>query len=281
MVKKIMKEQLTSKIKKRMKFTKKKLQIDSEKIKKTIQAIKKINSNLIEKTGLEFFNNVYLYIILQKKLDCDGKKFKNRFFKLPSKIITEENKLKVCFINHGLKSKDKKDVDILEKLDLGDGDGDSIEILSTDEFKALVKNTKNRANLNFIYNNILCDDRLVTKNRQILGNDLNKLDICNYNVKMKQKALYEHLSKLVDISKSSSLLKSVDDKLFTLKAANCSMDDKNILINIVRLIYKSVAWILENSQKHNCIKSIVVKSENSPPFSIYNDIDADDLTYFE
>jgi hypothetical protein len=280
---KVVKDDLNNaKIKKRLKFTFKKLKLDKEKIKNSIQAIKKLNQDLVEKTGLEFFNNIYINIILKSPLNGE-KKFKTRFFNLPQSIISQENNLKICLVNNDLNihKNDQKltSNEILsEKLGL---EHEPVDILTNDEFRKLLKTTKNKANLNFIYSNILADDRLVTKYNQILGADINKLDIYWYNIKHKKNELYNHLKSLITTSQSSSILKTIDNKLFKLKAANTSMSDKSILINIMKLIYKAIPYILNESKKHNTIKSIVLKSENSPPFAIFSELDVDDLNYFE
>jgi hypothetical protein len=293
--KKILKDDKnSSKLNKRLKHTIKKLQLDKEKIKKAILAIKKINTDLTEKTNLDFFNNIYVNIIFKNPLDTEeNKKFKNRFFKLPFKLATEQSNLKVCFINNDLipeknknsqkneknKSNENENELLLEKLSLPNEE--QVDILTNDEFRELLKKTKNKTNLNFIYSTILSDDRLLTKYKQILRNDYDKLDIYYYNIKVKKNELFQYFGSLIQTSLVSALLKNIDNKLFQIKLANCSMDNKSILTNTVKLIYKTVSWILESSQKHNSVKAIVLRSENSPPFPIYNELDTDDLVYFE
>jgi hypothetical protein len=255
-----------SKFKKRVKFTTKKLQIEKPLLKKAILAIKKLNIELRQKTNLDFESNISIYIILKNKIDDENTKVKNKIIPLPHSIADN----KKVIITHDANKKNEQSL-----LKVLESDKETFEPMSNEEFKTLLKSTKNKLNLGYIYHMFILEANNTQKYKQMLGNDYNRLYF-HYYAKVNEIG-----EKFVKSVASSSLIKNVDNRTFIVKVANTGLDNNHIYENIMKTLYKAVSYVLLSSQKHNTIKAIVLKSDSSIPFTIFGNMNSDDLVYFE
>ena len=82
------------------------------------------------------------------------------------------------------------------------------------------------------------------------------------------------------MAKKNYLCKNLDNKIFKVKLSNCSNTKEAIKKNLNYVLYNLTSFLLAKSNKYNNIKSIVIKSENSIPITIYGDLDIDEVEYF-
>ena len=251
-----------SKLRKKIKFTSKKLVIDKVKLKKGLILIKQQNDDLRKQSGLTFDNNIYINIILKSKSED---KVKNKALHLPFNLINDKKILIIC------DKESKKDTLILNSVE----NMNYVEVMSYNEFKELLNKTKNKSNLNFIYHMIISDQIYLQKFKNILRDDFNKLDFNFYNKSI------EITKEYIGSMKDSSIVRNIDNRLFIIKTANTSQENNIIFKNILKISNKVVSYILSSSQKHNSIKTLIIKSDNSIPFTIFGDMDVDDIVYFE
>lgn len=261
-----------SKMKTRLKLTKMKLKLNEDLINTSIKAIIKINSDLQFKTKVNFFENITLNILLKQAITEDLK-LKNikrkRLIKLPISIFNNLSNQKVLLVIN-------EDTEVvLDKLKLSNEK--NIEILNNEEFINLIKNTKNIDNLNFIYHSILIDNQTYFKSKQILKEKQFKLNILQYQDNSNIKSKYNNIANLYELSVTSSILKNIKNKNFAIKIGNTGNTLEDLVKSTTISIYKLCSFLLENSQKHNSIKCLILKSENSIPFNIYNEMQPDDL----
>ncbi len=122
---------------------------------------------------------------------------------------------------------------------------------------------------------IISDQIFMQKFKNMLKDDFNKLDF-NFYTRSK-----DITKQFIENLKNSSLVRNIDNRLFLIKLANTGQENNAIYQNIMKIAIKVVSYILSSSQKHNSIKTLIIKSDNSIPFTIFGDMHVDDLVYFE
>ena len=267
---------ITSKMKKKLKYTQNKLKIDKIKIKKIIShiikeeppIIKQNNKKMKEKDnsdeediGQEGGVSIYLYITLKKELNDEEKRiFKNKLLKIKYPMINDI--IYLCLIEDKLTNDEK---DKLKELT-----DNRIDIITKEEFKNNIKNLEN-IDLDNQY-------QLFISN---INNNINfdkKLDVVYY-----QKNKFEIIKDLIEnIYKGATVIKMVNKKnnLFKIKFGYTNMDKEELIDNAYRLIYKSIPYILSNVEKYNGIENILIKTKESIPFNLFGNINPEDINNF-
>ena len=267
---------VTSKMKKKLKYTQNKLKIDKIKIKKIISHIikeeppiikqnnekmKEEDNSDIEEIGQEGGVSIYLYITLKKDLNDEEKRiFKNKLLKIKYPMINDI--IYLCLIEDKLTNDEK------EKLkELTDN---RIDIITKEEFKNNIKNVEN-INLDNQY-------QLFISNINDNINFDKKLDVVYY-----QKNKFEIIKDLIEnIYKGATVIKMVNKKnnIFKIKFGYTNMDKEELIDNAYRLIYKSIPYILSNVEKYNGIENILIKTKKSIPFNLFGNINPEDINNF-
>lgn len=362
--------ELNSKLKKKIKLTRKLLKLDNEKVQNAIEYIKNQNLEISEKFGKQFFNNYYAYIILKNKIteEIDSfkvqefkektkkyskleiekvgdlndplasesfkHKVKNFLFKLPVGFTDEANNLKILLVNNPAEinntnknqekknnnKKEKKDKEeenykLVEKLmeakykdqqvsEKQEGQFISlfeskIEIKEINEFIEMLKSTKNKLNLNFLYKIFICDEKLKSRlNNIFAANDDNNvlkkiskykffnsfddiIDVHFVNDGNKQQKNLENINISLDLAQRRSLVKNLNNKIFKIKFSNASNNNDEIKRNLEYLSINLTSFLLAKSNKFNNVKAIVIKSENSIPISIFGELGVDEIESFK
>ena len=267
---------VTSKMKKKLKYTQNKLKIDKIKIKKIIShiikeeppIIKQNNEKMKEEDNSDIEGirqeggvSIYLYITLKKDLNDEEKRiFKNKLLKIKYPMINDI--IYLCLIEDKLTNDEK------EKLkELTDN---RIDIITKEEFKNNIKNVEN-INLDNQY-------QLFISNINDNINFDKKLDVVYY-----QKNKFEIIKDLIEnIYKGATVIKMVNKKnnIFKIKFGYTNMDKEELIDNAYRLIYKSIPYILSNVEKYNGIENILIKTKNSIPFNLFGNINPEDINNF-
>ena len=267
---------VTSKMKKKLKYTQNKLKIDKIKIKKIIShiikeeppIIKQNNKKMKEKDnsdeediGQEGGVSIYLYITLKKELNDEEKRiFKNKLLKIKYPMINDI--IYLCLIEDKLTNDEK---DKLKELT-----DNRIDIITKEEFKNNIKNLEN-IDLDNQY-------QLFISN---INNKINfdkKLDVVYY-----QKNKFEIIKDLIEnIYKGATVIKMVNKKnnIFKIKFGYTNMNKEELTDNAYRLIYKSIPFILSNVEKYNGIENILIKTKKSIPFNLFGNINPEDINNF-
>ncbi len=302
-------------------------EIDSFKDQEFKEKTKKFSKFEIEKVG--DLNDALV-------LDSNRHKVKNFFFKLPIDIINEENNLKILLVNSGIepnnsklnkntekhkkKIKQTKNIDeenykFVEKLmeskfknesNLKEKQEeqfianfeDKIEIKSLEEFIEMIKNVKQKSNLNMLYKVIICDERLKSKLNNIFSSCNSKI---NFDSKSKNKFFnhyddiidvyflnfgnnnpknLENVNLCLDLAQKRCLVKNINNKIFKIKFSNTSNSEDEIKRNLEYLTVNLTSFLLAKSNKYNNVKAVVIRSENSIPLTLYGDLDVDEIEYF-
>jgi len=174
-----------------------------------------------------------------------------------------------------------------------------IEIYSEEEFIDIIKRSKNKTNLNFLYKQIICDNKLKQRINDIFKKFI-KNDSDSNNDKDNNKdnlKMFNNFDRYIDVdffdnditslnlalnlSLKRNLVKNLNDKIFKIKFSNCSSKNEDIKANLKNLCYNLSSILLEKSNKYNNVKSILIKSENSIPFTIQGELGIDEIDYFE
>jgi hypothetical protein len=253
MVKKLVKREedskLTCKLAKRIQNTSKKLQLDKEKLIKTIKLMKSQNLKLVRKNKELFYNNMYAYISLKLPID---EKIKKPQVKLSDPIINSKNKLKICFVSSNkceetefkmmealLKMEEYKPYN-LKKL---------VEVININSFMKMIKALENVSELNYYYHQFIIENKYYGRIKKTLGNDINSLDIILFNTFSRN---FEREAKLLSSSiKSSKIIDVYKRKLFRIKVSNCSKTLSDIYKDLKLNLFRVIAFILSQSVKHN------------------------------
>jgi hypothetical protein len=290
------KVKVNSKMKKKLKTTFKKLQFNEDNLVNSIKAIKLQNEEKNKKPIESEYENIYLYILLknqiqkQEKTEFDIetsenlKKLKNKIIKLPCDLINEENQLKI-----GLIVEDEKEQKNLEEsLKLTEEEEENLEILSLNDFSQFVKSLKTEkksVNINSIYHMIIASDKIKNRINQILNTSTKRSSQVDTIYYKQQKSLNDFLQNLISLSAKSSLLKVVNTNkstnVFKIKIANTAMKNSEVYKNVKTSLYRIVSLILASLTKYTAVKAVVLKSQSSLPFEIYEKIDEEDLEIFE
>ena len=262
--------QITSKMKKKLKFTKSKLNIDKLKLKKVISHIikeeppllrdnnKEENEELEDEIKGEGGVPLYLYITLKKDLQEEELKLiKNKILKLKYSMINDA--IYICLIEDKLSNEEKDKLmqltnsrmDIISKEDLKNNKDDIKNIDFDNQYQIFVSNTTNNIYLN--------------KKWDIIYYQSNKFEI-----------IYDLINK---INNGATIIKLVDKKnnILKIKFGYTNMNEVELVDNAYRTILKAISFTLSNSQKYNGIENIILKTKNSIPFSIYGNINAENI----
>ena len=240
---------VSCKINKRVKYTSKKLKIDNEKILKTVKFLKVQNLLQVKKMKSLFYHNIYVYVSLKLPIK---EKIKKTQIKLCSSLITCKNKLKICIVTDN--KTDELEIKILETLTKKDEfkglDLKSlIEVIDFKSFAKLIKSQNDVNNLNFFYHQFIIENKFFGRLKSLLGKDLFNLDIILFNNISKD---LERESKLIFSSLNCSKVSNIyNNKLFKIKVSNCSETLSNIYKNVKLNLYRTVAFLLALSEKHN------------------------------
>ena len=268
--------QITSKMKKKLKFTKTKLNIDKLKIKKVISHINKEEPTIIKHISKEEEENeeieneikdeggvpLYLYITLKKDLqDEELKLIKNKILKLKYTMINDA--IYICLIEDKLSNEEKDKliqltnsrIDIISKEDLKNNKNDIKNIDLDNQYQIFVSNIKNNIYLN--------------KKWDIIYYQSNKFEI-----------VYDLIKKIYE---GATIIKLLDKKnnMLKIKFGYTNMNKEQLVDNAYRMILKAISFTLSNSQKYNGIENIILKTKNSIPFSIYGNINAENINDYK
>ena len=267
--------QITSKMKKKLKFTKTKLNIDKLKIKKVISHINKEEPIIIKHISKEEENEekeneikdeggvpLYLYITLKKDLqDEELKLIKNKILKLKYTMINDA--IYICLIEDKLSNEEKDKliqltnsrIDIISKEDLKNNKNDIKNIDLDNQYQIFVSNIKNNIYLN--------------KKWDIIYYQSNKFEI-----------VYDLIKKIYE---GATIIKLLDKKnnMLKIKFGYTNMNKEQLVDNAYRIILKAISFTLSNSQKYNGIENIILKTKNSIPFSIYGNINAENINDYK
>jgi len=263
--------------------------------------------------------------------EANKHKIKNFFFKLPVDFTDEENRLKILLVNSGtensnkikteenknkkqIKDKDEESYKLVEKLmevkykdqQVSEKQKEQfislfenkIDIKGLDEFINMVKSTKNKLNLNYLYKNFICDEKLKSRLNNIsLSNKANNvekgsknkffnsfddiIDVQFLNYGNKEQKNMENIIISLDLSQRRSIVKNLNNKIFKIKFSNTSNNDDEIKRNFENLSINLTSFLLSKSNKFNNVKTIVMKSENSIPITIYGELDVEEYEYFK
>ena len=265
---------VTSKMKKKLKFTQHKLQLDKLKIKKVISHMIKEEPPIIQESNfeeneiIEEKNNceggvpLYLYITLKKDLkDEEIKIIKNKIIKLKYSMI--DDAIFICLIEDKLSNEEK---DKLIQLT-----NSRIDIITTEELKDNINNIKdidfdNQYQI-FISNN---------KNNIFLNK---KWDIIYY-----QSNKFEIIYNLVNkINNGASIIRLLEKKnnILKIKFGYTNMKKEELVDNAYRTTLKTISFALTNSEKYNGIENILIKTKKSIPFNIFGNINPENINYYK
>ena len=261
---------ITSKMKKKLKFTKTKLNIDKLKIKKVLyHLIKEEPPIIIDKNELEEEENeegmkgeggvpLYLYITFKKDLKEDELRLiKNKILKLKYSMINDL--IYICLIEDKLSDIEK---DKLMKLA-----SSRMDIITKEELKNNIKNIKN-IDLDNQYQIFISN----AKNNIYLNK---KWDIIYY-----QSNKFEIIYNLVNkINNGATIIKLLDKKnnIIKIKFGYTNMNLEELEDNAYRTILKSISYTLSNSEKYNGVENILIKTKKSIPFNIFGNINPENI----
>ena len=265
---------VTSKMKKKLKFTQNKLSIDKLKLKKIISHLIKEEPPIF-KNSKEAENEeneedeikgeggvpLYLFITLKKDLNDDELKLiKNKLLKLKYSMINEA--IYICLIEDKLTNEEK---DKLMQLT-----NSRMDIITKDELKDNIKNIKD-IDLENQYQIFISN----LKNNIYLNK---KWDILYY-----QSSKFEIIYNLIDkIYNGATIIKLLDKnkKILKIKFGYTNMNLQELEDNAYRTILKAISFTLSNSEKYNGVENILIKTKKSIPFNIFGNINPEDINNY-
>ena len=265
---------VTSKMKKKLKFTQNKLSIDKLKLKKVISHLikeeppifknsKEAENEEIEEDEIKGEGGVplYLFITLKKDLNDDELKLiKNKLLKLKYSMINEA--IYICLIEDKLTNEEK---DKLMQLT-----NSRMDIITKDELKDNIKNIKD-IDLENQYQIFISN----LKNNIYLNK---KWDILYY-----QSSKFELIYNLIDkIYNGATIIKLLDKnkKILKIKFGYTNMNLQELEDNAYRTILKAISFTLSNSEKYNGVENILIKTKKSIPFNIFGNINPEDINNY-
>ena len=265
---------VTSKMKKKLKFTQNKLSIDRLKLKKVISHLikeeppifknsKEAENEEIEEDEIKGEGGVplYLFITLKKDLNDDELKLiKNKLLKLKYSMINEA--IYICLIEDKLTNEEK---DKLMQLT-----NSRMDIITKDELKDNIKNIKD-IDLENQYQIFISN----LKNNIYLNK---KWDILYY-----QSSKFEIIYNLIDkIYNGATIIKLLDKnkKILKIKFGYTNMNLQELEDNAYRTILKAISFTLSNSEKYNAVENILIKTKKSIPFNIFGNINPEDINNY-
>jgi hypothetical protein len=265
---------VTSKMKKKLKLTKHKLNIERLKIKKVISHIIKEEPPILKDLNEEQENEeleeeikgeggvpLYLFITLKKDLqDNEIKLIKNKILKLKYSMINDL--IYICLVEDKLSKEEKEKLmqmtkermDIISKEDLINNKKNLKKIDLENQYQIFISNVKN---------NIYLD-----KNWDIIYYQTNKFEI-----------IYNLINKVIN---GATIIKLLNKKnnIIKIKFGYTNMNIEELVDNAYRTILKSISFVLSNSEKYNGIENILIKTKKSIPFTIYGNINAENINDF-
>ena len=265
---------VTSKMKKKLKFTQNKLSIDKLKLKKLLSHLikeeppifknsKEAENEEIEEDEIKGEGGVplYLFITLKKDLNDDELKLiKNKLLKLKYSMINEA--IYICLIEDKLTNEEK---DKLMQLT-----NSRMDIITKDELKDNIKNIKD-IDLENQYQIFISN----LKNNIYLNK---KWDILYY-----QSSKFEIIYNLIDkIYNGATIIKLLDKnkKILKIKFGYTNMNLQELEDNAYRTILKAISFTLSNSEKYNGVENILIKTKKSIPFNIFGNINPEDINNY-
>ena len=261
-------------MKKKLKFTQNKLNIDKLKLKKIISHLikeeppifknsKEAENEEIEEDEIKGEGGVplYLFITLKKDLNDDELKLiKNKLLKLKYSMINEA--IYICLIEDKLTNEEK---DKLMQLT-----NSRMDIITKDELKDNIKNIKD-IDLENQYQIFISN----LKNNIYLNK---KWDILYY-----QSSKFEIIYNLIDkIYNGATIIKLLDKnkKILKIKFGYTNMNLQELEDNAYRTILKAISFTLSNSEKYNGVENILIKTKKSIPFNIFGNINPEDINNY-
>ena len=265
---------VTSKMKKKLKLTKHKLNIERLKIKKVISHIIKEEPPILKDLNEEQENEeleeeikgeggvpLYLFITLKKDLqDNEIKLIKNKILKLKYSMINDL--IYICLVEDKLSKEEKEKLmqmtkermDIISKEDLINNKKNLKKIDLENQYQIFISNVKNNIYLN--------------KNWDIIYYQTNKFEI-----------IYNLINKVIN---GATIIKLLNKKnnIIKIKFGYTNMNIEELVDNAYRTILKSISFVLSNSEKYNGIENILIKTKKSIPFTIYGNINAENINDF-
>jgi len=263
---------VTSKMKKKLKFTQNKLHIDKIKLKKVISHLIKeeppILKNINQKEENEEIEEdeikgeggvpLYLFITLKKDLNDDELKLiKNKLLKLKYTMINEA--IYICLIEDKLSNEEKDK--LMELVN------SRMDIITKDELKNNIKNIK--------------DIDLDNQYQIFISNLKNNIYLNkNWDILYYQSSKFEIIYNLIDkIYNGATIIKLLDKnrKILKIKFGYTNMNIEELEDNAYRTILKAISFTLSKSEKYNGVENIIIKTKNSIPFNIFGNINPENI----
>ena len=231
---------VSSKMKKKLKFTNSKLNIDKLKIKKVISHLIKEEPPIIKESDDEGEKNeinneingeggvpLYLYITLKKGL--------------------KEDELKLIKLANS-----------------------RIDIITKDELKNNIKNIKNidLENQYQIFISNMKNNIYLNKKWDIIYYQSNKFEI-----------IYNLIDKIINGATVIKLLDKKSN-ILKIKFGYTNMNIMELEDNAYRTILKTISFCLSNSEKYNGVSNILIKTKKSIPFNIFGEINAENINSY-
>ena len=267
---------VTSKMKKKLKYTQNKLNIDKSKIIKVISHLMKEEPPIIknikyqeikkyEKEEEEIKDEggvpLYLYITLKKELkDDEIKLIKNKLLKLKYTMINEA--IYICLIEDKLSDEEKDKlmemtnscIDIITKDDLKNNKNNISNLDLENQYQIFISNAKNSVYLNKKWESIFYQS--------------NKFEI----IKNLVEKIYKGATVIKLAEKKNNILK--------IKFGYTNMNKNELFDNAYRTLLKTISFTLSNVEKYNGVENILIKSKKSIPFIIYGEINPENINNY-
>ena len=267
---------VTSKMKKKLKYTQNKLNIDKSKIIKVISHLMKEEPPIFKNINDQEFKNyekeeeeikgeggvpLYLYITLKKELkDDEIKLIKNKLLKLKYTMINEA--IYICLIEDKLSDEEKDKliemtnscIDIITKDDLKNNKNNISNLDLENQYQIFISNAKNSVYLNKKWESIFYQS--------------NKFEI---------------IKNLVEkIYKGATVIKLAEKKnnIINIKCGYTNMNKNELFDNAYRTLLKTISFTLSNVEKYNGVENILIKSKKSIPFIIYGEINPENINNY-
>ena len=267
---------VTSKMKKKLKYTQNKLNIDKSKIIKVISHLMKEEPPIIKNINDQEFKNyekveeeikgeggvpLYLYITLKKELkDDEIKLIKNKLLKLKYTMINEA--IYICLIEDKLSDEEKdkliemtnSSIDIITKDDLKNNKNNISNLDLENQYQIFISNAKNSVYLNKKWESIFYQS--------------NKFEI----IKNLVEKIYKGATVIKLAEKKNNILK--------IKFGYTNMNKNELFDNAYRTLLKTISFTLSNVEKYNGVENILIKSKKSIPFIIYGEINPENINNY-
>lgn len=173
-----------------------------------------------------------------------------------------------------------------------------IDIKSEKDFIEILKSSRQKINLNFLYKIFICNEKIKSRINHIFQaanskvnsenssktnffnsyDDLVDMHFINYGKNIN--ANLDNMNLSLNICAKRSLVKNLNNKIFKIKFSNCSNTEEEIKRNLNYLAINLTSFILAKSNKYNNLKAIVIKSENSVPLIVHGELDIAEIEYF-